>query len=99
MVNVLLEHSNAMLQETVLDTTSCVMANAMGETKNVETNALVLIMDHSGKGNAMKMEKLNVYPVETHAMGSVMQGCLNVEINVILIDTSDMDTENAMESV
>jgi len=29
----------------------------------------------------------------------VIQGCLNVEINVILIDTSNMDTENAMERV
>ena len=60
MVNVLLEHSNAMLQETVLDITSCVVGNAMGETENVEMNALVPIMDHSQRGNAMKMEKSNV---------------------------------------
>jgi len=95
MVNVLLEHSNAMLQENVLDTTRCVMANAMGETKNAEMNASVLIMDHSQKGNAMD----NVYPVDTHVMVSVMQGRLNVEINVIRIITSNGVIETAMESV
>lgn len=87
MENVPLGRTNAVLQTLVIDTSNHVMESALVETKSVEMNASVQIMDLSLKENVQKMDRSNVFQVGSHAMVNVQKACSNVAMSVILTGT------------